>query len=169
MVQLCLTFCDPKYYSLPGSPVHVILQARILEWVAIPFSRRSSWLGDQTCLSCIAGTFFYRMSPQGSPRIAEGVAIPFSRWFSPPWDWMGVFCVAGRFFTIWVPGKPKVKALVTQLCPTFCNQMDYSLPGPSVHGILQARILEWVVIPFSRGSSQPRDQTPIYFCSRNQI
>jgi len=37
--------------------------------------------------------------------------------------------------------------------------MDCSLPGSSVHGILQARILEWVVIPFSRGSSRPRDQT----------
>ena len=37
--------------------------------------------------------------------------------------------------------------------------MDHSLPGSSVHGILQARILEWVAIPFSRGSSQPRDQT----------
>ena len=44
-----------------------------------------------------------------------------------------------------------------QLCLTFCNPMDCSLPGSSVHGILQARILEWVAIPFSGGSSQPRD------------
>ena len=51
--------------------------------------------------------------------------------------------------------------LVTQLCPTFCNPMDYSLPGFSVHGILQARILEWVTIPFSRESSWPRDQTQV--------
>ena len=41
--------------------------------------------------------------------------------------------------------------LVTQLCPTLCDPMDYSLPGSSVHGILQARILEWVSIPFSGG------------------
>ena len=47
----------------------------------------------------------------------------------------------------------------TQLCPALCNSMDYSLPGSSVHGILQARILEWVAIPFSMGSSQPRDWT----------
>jgi len=40
-----------------------------------------------------------------------------------------------------------------------CNPMDCSPPGSSVHGILQARILEWVAVPFSRGSSQPRDQT----------
>ena len=48
---------------------------------------------------------------------------------------------------------------VTQSCPTLCNPMDYSLPGSSVHGILQARVLEWVAISFSRGSSQPRDWT----------
>ena len=46
-----------------------------------------------------------------------------------------------------------VKVLVAQLCPTLCDLMDCSLPGSSVHGILQARILEWVAIPFSRGSS----------------
>ena len=40
---------------------------------------------------------------------------------------------------------------------TLCDPMDHSLPGSSVHGILQARILEWVVMPFSRGSSQHRD------------
>ena len=43
-----------------------------------------------------------------------------------------------------------------QLCPTLCNTMDCSPPGSSVHDILQARILEWVAIPFSRGSSPPR-------------
>ena len=46
-----------------------------------------------------------------------------------------------------------VKVLVTQSCLTLCDPMDYSLPGSSAHGILQARILEWVAIPFSRGSS----------------
>ena len=46
---------------------------------------------------------------------------------------------------------------VTQLCQTLCNHMDCSPSGSSVHGILQARTLEWVAIPFSRGSSQPRD------------
>ena len=46
-------------------------------------------------------------------------------------------------------------------CPTLCNPMDYSPPGSSVHEILQARILEWVAIFFSRGSCQPRDQTRV--------
>ena len=53
----------------------------------------------------------------------------------------------------------EVKA--AQSCPTLCNPMDFSLPGSSVHGILQARILEWVAIAFSGGSSQPRDWTPV--------
>ena len=53
----------------------------------------------------------------------------------------------------------KVKVLVAQSCLILCDPMDCSSPGFSVHGILQARILEWVAIPFSRGSSQPRDQT----------
>ena len=49
--------------------------------------------------------------------------------------------------------------LVTQLCPTVSNPMDCSLPGSSVHEILQEKILEWVAISFSRGSSRPRDRT----------
>ena len=51
--------------------------------------------------------------------------------------------------------------LVSKLCPTLCNPSDCSPPGSSVHGILQARILEWVAVPFSRRSSQPRDQTHV--------
>ena len=48
---------------------------------------------------------------------------------------------------------------VSELCLTLCDPMDYSLPGSSVHGILQARIPEWVAITWSKGSSQPRDRT----------
>ena len=50
----------------------------------------------------------------------------------------------------------RVKVLVTQLCSTFCNSMDCNQPGSFVHGILQARILEWVAMPSSRGFFQPR-------------
>ena len=49
----------------------------------------------------------------------------------------------------------------TQSCPTLCDPVDCSPSGSSVHGILQARILEWVAISFSRGSSRPRDQTQV--------
>ena len=54
-----------------------------------------------------------------------------------------------------------MKVLVTQSCQTLYETMDSNPPGSSVHGILQARILKWVVIPFSRRSSQPRDRTQI--------
>ena len=57
----------------------------------------------------------------------------------------------------------KVKVLVAQSCLTICDPMDYSLPGFSAHGILQERILEWVAIPFFRGSSQPRDLTLVSY------
>ena len=57
--------------------------------------------------------------------------------------------------------EKKSESEVAQSCPTLCDPMDRSLPGSSVHGILQARILESVAISFSRGSSQPRDQTRI--------
>ena len=52
-----------------------------------------------------------------------------------------------------------VSVSVAQSCPTFCDPMDHSPSGSSVHEIIQARILEWVAIPFSRGSSWPRDGT----------
>ena len=65
------------------------------------------------------------------------------------------------------PGKPKNTGVgeseseVAQSCPTLCDPVDCSLPGSSVHGILQARMLEGVAFPFSRGSSRPRDQTQV--------
>ena len=65
-----------------------------------------------------------------------------------------------------------VLCFVPQSCPTLCDPMDCSPPGSSVHGILQARILEWVAMPSSRGSSQPRDLTGVsciagrFFASR---
>ena len=50
---------------------------------------------------------------------------------------------------------------VTQSCPTLCDPMDCSLSGFSVHGIFQARVLEWIAISFSRGSSRPRNRTQV--------
>ena len=58
VTQSCLTLYDPMDCSPPGSPVHGILQARILEEIAIPFSRRSSQPRDQIWISCVAGRFF---------------------------------------------------------------------------------------------------------------
>ena len=57
------------------------------------------------------------------------------------------------------------RAKSLQLCRTLCHPMDRSLPGSSVHRIPQARILEWVAMPSSRGSSQPRDPTHVSYIS----
>ena len=54
-----------------------------------------------------------------------------------------------------------VVVVVTQSCPTLCDRVDCSLPGSFVHGILQARVLEWVAIPFSKGSSWPKNWTRV--------
>ena len=59
VTQSCQTLCDPMDCSLPGSSVHGISQARILEWIVISFFRVSSKPWDGTHLSCFAGRFFY--------------------------------------------------------------------------------------------------------------
>ena len=55
---------------------------------------------------------------------------------------------------------------IAQSCPTVCGPVDCSLPGSTVHGIIQERILEWVAISYSRGSSPPRDGTQVSYVSR---
>ena len=64
------------------------------------------------------------------------------------------------------PAMPMPLYLVTQLCPTLCNPMGSSPPGSPVHEILQARILEWVAMLSSRGSSGPRDRTQVSHIAR---
>ena len=61
----------------------------------------------------------------------------------------------------------KIVCSVSQLCPALYNTLDCSPPGSSVHGIYQARILKWIAISFSRGSSQPRDWTSVFCVSCN--
>ena len=65
---------------------------------------------------------------------------------------------------IWIQIKAElIIMLVTQSCLTLCDLMIYSPPGSSVHGINQSRMLEWVVISFSRGSSQPMDRSQVSY------
>ena len=128
LVKVVHIFMDS---SLPGSSVHGIFQAIVLEWIAISFSRGSS----------------------------------------RPRNWTQVSCIAGRRFTIWATREARlgihhlIKSLtvqfssVAQSCPTLCDPMDCVVY--SIRGILQARILEWVAISFSRGSSRPRDRTQV--------
>ena len=73
LTQLCLSLCYPMDYT-----VHGILQARILEWVAFPFSRGSSQPRNQIQVSHICRRILYHLSHQRSPRMLEWVAYPFS-------------------------------------------------------------------------------------------
>ena len=135
VTQSCPTLCNPWIVACqlfcPS-----ILQARILEWVAIPFSRGSSQFRD----------------------------------------WNQFSCIAVRLFTIQATRKDLIKEkdilsvslflnlhahLAIQSCPTLCDPVDCNLPDSSVHGIIQARILEWVALSSSRGSSWTRDWTYI--------
>ena len=83
ITQSCPTLCDHL-----DCTVHGILQARILEWVAFPFSRGSSQPRDQTLVSCIAVRFFTSWAT-GSPGILEWIAYPFSSGSSQPTNWAG--------------------------------------------------------------------------------
>ena len=103
VTQSCLTLCDPKDGSPPGSCVHEIFPARILEWVATSFCRGSSQPRDRTRVSCPARRFFTnrRSIVHGilQARILEWVAFPFSRGSSQPRDQTQVSLIAGGFFT----------------------------------------------------------------------
>ena len=67
VTQSCLTVCNPMDYSPSGSSVHGILQARIVKWVAISSSRRSSWPRDQTWVSCIGRWILYHWATREAP------------------------------------------------------------------------------------------------------
>ena len=69
--------------------------------------------------------------------------------------WLSLF-LSAPYNLMWTPKWSEVKVKVAKLCPTLCDPLNYS-----VHGILQGRILQWVAVPISRGSFQPRDQTQV--------
>ena len=96
-----------------------------------------------------AGLTWGRNQIRRSSVLSHWAPLPPGFWnkIHVPWSEMG-----------WQQG---IHAELLQSCPTLCDPMDCSPPGSSVHGILQARILEWVAMPFSRRSSRPRDQTRV--------
>ena len=98
VTQLCPTLCNPIDCSQPGSSVHGILQARTLEWVAIPFS---GYFPNPRTEPTFPTLILCRLSHQGSPRILEWVAYPFSSGSSWPRNRTAVSCTAGGFFTSW--------------------------------------------------------------------
>ena len=115
--------------SLPGSSVHQIFQATILEWVAISSSKGSFQPRDWTQVSCIGRWILYYWATWE----AQVLYTVFLKWNNPEKNVI-----------------KKIMCVHVQLVPTLCNPMDCDLPGSSVHGIFQARILEWVAIFYSR-------------------
>ena len=71
-----IQLCDPVDHTLPGSSVHGVFPARILEWIAMPFSRASSWPRAQTYVSCIAGRFFTTELPGRPLRSVQMLHVP---------------------------------------------------------------------------------------------
>ena len=107
VTRSCLTLCDPMNCRQPGSFVHGILQARILEWVAIPFSRRSSQPRDWTWVSCIASRFFTNWAPREAWKYKQ---IKMSSCVLPS--------LSGPALLLWSPNKDWLPA------------PEGSLPGP---------------------------------------
>ena len=110
VTQSCLTLCDPMDCSPSGSSVHGILQARILEWVAIPFSRGCSWYWDWAWVSCTAGRFFTVWATHQI--ICTNKLFP-TQWLN--WGLMSP-ALAGRFFTTDQPGKPLYNVYYILFC-----------------------------------------------------
>ena len=132
LLQSCLvlTLLD---WSLPGSIVHGILQERILQWVAVPSSRGSSWPRDRSQVtygSCIGRlALSLPLAPSGKPYSElNSVLSAFVYFFLYSLH----VCMLSSFSHV-----------------QLCNPMDYSPSGSSIHGIFQARVLEWVAIAFS--------------------
>ena len=134
--------------SLPGSSVHGIFQARVLESVAISFSRGSSQPRDRTCISCI-GRFgvLYHWATAAAAAAAKSLQLcptlcdPIDRQptrLARPWDSPGKNTGVGCHFLLQCI-KVKSESEVAQSCPTPSDPMDCSPPGSSINGIFQAR------------------------------
>ena len=107
VTQSCLTLCYPADCSLPDSSVMGILQAWILELVAMPSSRASSQPRDQTQISPHCRQILYHLSHQGSPRILMWVTYPFSRRSSLPNNWARVSFTG--FLTSWATREVSIE------------------------------------------------------------
>ena len=146
VIKSCPTLCDLKDYSPPGCSVHGISQARILEWVAVSFFRGSSSPRNRTFISCITSRFF-TADPPGKPHLPVYTRVYI---YTPMHTCIHSICVC-----------PDAQSRLT-----FCDSLDCSPPGSSSCGIFQARILEWIAISFSRGSSWHRDWTRVLLHGR---
>ena len=158
---------DPIDCSPPGSSVHGILKARILEWVAMPSSKGSSQPRGRTQVSCVAGGFFTIWATREAHEYWSGWPIPSPGDLPDP----GIEPGSPALQVDSLPAATRkslsiLSAKLLQSSPTLYDPMDCSPPGSSVHGISQAKILEWVAIFFSRRTSWPTDWTWVSYIGR---
>ena len=146
VLQSCPTLCDPMDCSPPGSSVQGILQARILEWVALPSSRGSSSPRDRTCISCIVDGFF-STEPQGKPwhdpkeKSSVTFDISWELQMTPDDQVSGVFS--------WLPPPNCL------LCPThLLGKMWFKWWEQVAHGLGQAPLGCWHRVSEARGLSE---------------
>ena len=146
VTQSCPTPSDPMDCSPPGSSTHGIFQARVLEWGVIAFS---GWVAETHLIQIFSIPRLKRLL--GKWLQAKGKSVkknsPTSRWL--------ILNNETKSFTFYFSHYKSnmcacMHAKWTQSCLTPCEPMDCSPPGSSVHGILHARMLEWVAISFSR-------------------
>ena len=147
--QLCLTLCGPMDSGLSGSSSFTRTNFTSMVWLS------SDPLGD---VGFRSGTYWWQGRASGreekryrtldTQNLATWKKV--LQWGEAKVSSKGCVCVCVCVYV-----------LVVQSCPTLCDPMNCSLPGSSVYGILQAKILEWVATTFSRESSQPRDWTQV--------
>ena len=136
-------------FSLPGSSIHGIFQARVLEWGAIAFSQEYSML-------C------YAKSLQSCPTLCDPIEIWQPTRLPRPWDSPGKNTGVVCHFLLQCM-KVKSESEVAQSCLTVSDPMDCSLLGSAVQGIFQARVLEWGAITFSGNFLKVRLNHFFYF------
>ena len=115
------TLCDPTDCKPPGSPVDGTFQARILEWIAIAFSRAYSWPRDQTQVSCIAGKFFTVWATMEAPLRVDWVFHPK---YNTHTHTHTLLHAEGKFFWVWhawcSPGLSLLEILQAPVCAVGC-------------------------------------------------
>ena len=142
VTQSCPTPCNPMNGNTPGLPVH----HQLLEFT----QTHVYWVGDAIQPS-------HSLLSPSPPTFNLSQHQDLFKWVSSLNQVAKVLEFQLQLQSFQRIGEGEV----TQSCPTLCNPMDSSPSGSSIHGVFQTRILEWVAISFSRGSSWPRDRTSV--------
>ena len=160
LFQSCPTFCNPMDCSPPGSSDHGILQARILEWGAVCFTKGSLFPTQGSNLRLLCFLHCQASSLPLAPPAAAAAAKSLQSFptvrphrrqptrFPRPWDSPGKNTGVGCHFLL-QRMKGKSESKVAQSCPTLRDLMDCSPAGSSVSGIFQTKVLEWGATAFS--------------------